>query len=297
MKGKPLGLIIDETTDLSVKSQLAVVIQYFSEDSYRQEYEVVDVVECNDKTAVGLTKLVLDLLRKNDIDPQMIVGFCADTTNSMFGCNNSVSTHLKKEIPKILCVKCSCHSIHLCSHYASLHIPKRVEDVVRGVCNHFSRSPLRRANFQEFQKLMDVEDHVFVSPGQTRWLTMEYAVSRVLEQYEALVKYYEQLCKEDPTVSHDVILTSLEDEMTKIYLEFLKYALNLFNEFNTLFQSERPLLHILKKTVEDLITSLANNFMENDYVNSVAPLMIDPFSEENYLPDYEVYLGKLTLSL
>ncbi|KZS10201.1 Uncharacterized protein APZ42_025383 [Daphnia magna] len=193
VKGKHLGVIIEETTDLSVQSQLGVVLQYFNIDEFRQSQELLDLTNCHDKSAEGLTKAITDLLKKHEIDKEMIVGFCADTTNSMFGSRHSVSKLLTDKIPQILCVKCSCHSIHLCSHYASLQLPKTIDDVVRGICTHFSRSPKRRELYAKFQLLMECEDHVFVSPGQTRWLTMEYAVNRVLEQYDALSQYFHEL--------------------------------------------------------------------------------------------------------
>ncbi|KAI9552177.1 hypothetical protein GHT06_022514 [Daphnia sinensis] len=296
VKGKHLGVVIDETTDLSVQSQLGVVLQYFDIDEFCQSQELLDLTNCHDKTAEGLAKAITDLLKEHEIDKEMVVGFCADTTNSMFGSRHSVSKLLTDEIPHILCVKCSCHSIHLCSHYASLKLPKTIEDVVRGICTHFSRSPKTRELYAKFQRLMDCEDHVFVSPGQTRWLTMEYAVNRVLEQYEALNEYFFELCKTDPTVNHDVMVTALEDPVTKIYLEFLQYALKLFNDFNTLLQSEMPLLHTVKQEVQDLIRNCANNFIEGNYVDDIDPLILDPFKTEMYLPLHEVYLGKIALA-
>ncbi len=220
---------MDETTDLSVKSQLAVIIQYFSTENNRQQQELLDIINCSDKSAEALTKAVVGLLTQYGIKKELVVGFCADTTNSMFGVHHSVSTLLKNEIPQIFCVKCSCHSIHL---------PKTIEDVVRGICTHFSRSPKRREIFEKFQQLVECKQHVFVRLGQTRWLTMQYAVDRVLEQYEALIQYFNELCVQDPTVNHDVILTALEDPITRIYLEFLSYALQIFNDFNTNFQSD-----------------------------------------------------------
>jgi hypothetical protein len=109
----------------------------------------------------------------------MIVGFCADTCNAMFGAYNSVATILRERIPTIVTVKCNCHISHLCSQNASLELPKLCEDVVRVTCTHFSRSPKRREAFKEFEKLVDCENHMLLSPGQTRCLTFEYAVVRV----------------------------------------------------------------------------------------------------------------------
>jgi hypothetical protein len=92
-----------------------------------------------------------------------------------------------------------------------------------------------------------------------------------------------------------VILIALQNPITKIYLEFLQYALKMFNDFNTQFQSEIPLLHTLKQEIQELIRNCANNFMEGDYVDEMDPLKLVPYNTEQYLPLHEVYLGKIKL--
>ena len=43
-----------------------------------------------------------------------------------------------------------------------------MEDVVRGICTHFSQSSQKRKEvFEKFQLLAECEEHVFVSPGKT----------------------------------------------------------------------------------------------------------------------------------
>ena len=127
-------------------------------------------------------------------------------------------------------------------------------------------------------------------------MTQEYAIRRILEKYDILIPYFTELCKRDPTTTHDMILTELKKLANKIYLEFLAYSLNLFNEFNTVFQSELPLLHVLQSKTEELVETLALNYLQEDYVRSFANVMeIDPIpsAEENFLPDSEIYMGTL----
>ena len=71
---------------------------------------------------------------------------------------------------------------------------------------------------------------------------------------------------EDPSQSNDGVLTSLQNRFTRAYLEFLSYQLERLNAFNRLFQSERPLLHMLKLKVESLIKSIVCDFMKIDIV-------------------------------
>ena len=119
-----------------------------------------------------------------------LIGFSADTTNSMFGVRHSVSILLKEKVPWILNVKCSCHSIHLCASYTTKRLPMDLEDAVRGIFNHLSHSSARRRSFEEFQTFVQLALHKILSPGQTRWLSLENCVNRLLEQLPALKLYF-----------------------------------------------------------------------------------------------------------
>lgn len=63
----------------------------------------------------------------------------------------------------------------------------------------------------------------------------------------------------------------LNDPTTKPYFEFLSHSLHVINEFNTVFQSESPLLYALKDSVSELIRDFAKNFMEVSYVRDTNP--------------------------
>ena len=85
----------------------------------------------------------------------------------------------------------------------------------------------------------------------------------------------------------------LNDQTTKPYFEFLSYSLHVINEFNTIFQSESPLLYTLKDSKSEIIPDFSNNFMEVTYVRETNPFDIDPSSEDNYLPEENICLGNL----
>lgn len=109
------------------------------------------------------------MLEGSGLDKKNLAGFCSDTCSVMHGVNHSLSTLLREDKPDIFVQKCGCHSIHLVGQYASLKLPKVLEDVVRGVCTTFSRSPQKRDDYVKFQKLAEVESHVFITPAVTRY--------------------------------------------------------------------------------------------------------------------------------
>ena len=212
----------------------------------------------------------------------------------MFGANHSVSTLLKEEIPSIVTVKCSCHSANLVSCYASRKLPQNLEFTLREIFNHFSHSSARRREFSNFQEFANVKKHVIFSPGATRWLSLEACVRRILEQLEALELYFTAENLDHPQNQTVVkILDVLRERLTKIYLQFLAYLLNIINEFNTIHQQEAPQSHNLPARVDELIRDLALNFMHGNYVRSAKPQSIDPELTSQYLPLHKIYLGKI----
>jgi hypothetical protein len=235
------SIIIDETTDLSTIKQLAIIATYFDMNSFESKYHLVDMVEVEDGTARGIYSALRKTFSELQVPMKNIIGYSSDTTNVMFGEHNSVSQLLKSEVPHVKLVKCSCHLIHLVSSYAALKLPKSLEDLCRDIFAHFHRSSKRQDVYKEFQSFFSAEPVKILSPGQTRWLSLQACVDRILEQFEALRNYFTLVVNEDPTHSNDRIHKSLENKFTLAYLEFLSYQLERFNSFNVMFQSERPL--------------------------------------------------------
>lgn len=77
-----------------------------------------DMLETKSGTADNLYNEFKKSLHYKGIPLTNVIGFSSDTTNVMAGDHNSVFTHLKKDCPEILCIKCSCHMIHLAASKA-----------------------------------------------------------------------------------------------------------------------------------------------------------------------------------
>ena len=193
-----------------------------------------------------------------------VVSFGSDTCNVMFGANHSVSTLLKEKIPNILNVKCSCHSIHLVASNACKMLPEELEVTVRDIVNTFSKSSARKREFAAFQDFANTSKHAILSPGQTRWLSLEASVLRILEQIPALILHFDAEALDEKMKDAANIACRLRDPRTKPFLLFMKYALGMFNDFNTVFQSEKPLLYDLKNRVFSLIKTVQTILCTHD---------------------------------
>ena len=147
MKGNKFSLIIDETTDRSTTSQLAIVGVYFYDTSYKLETILIDLVALPDGTANTIYKTLISTLKEKLMKERN----SADSCNMMFGVNDSVAHMLVCDYPWIVTIKCSWHLINLCSSYASMKFPKSVEDLCRNISSHFSLSSKRVEAFKEFK--------------------------------------------------------------------------------------------------------------------------------------------------
>lgn len=108
----------------------------------------------------------------------LILSVFSQLTNFLLGLWDFQLILLKVLMPNLLTVPCSSHSAHLCASHACKRLPKKMEDVMRGINNQFSRISARKREFAKFQEFVHAAEHTILSPGQTRWLSEEACVNR-----------------------------------------------------------------------------------------------------------------------
>ncbi|XP_061392997.1 uncharacterized protein LOC133328445 [Musca vetustissima] len=169
LKNNTFSLCVDESTDLSNMKSLCLVVRVFVDYQIHDLFfGLLNVDQCDAKS---LYNLVVDQFNRNSIDyKRNMIGFAADGASYMY--------------------KCICHSLALCSSYACLQLPSAVETLARNIFNYISNSPKRCNLYKEIQKLLDIRPKKMLHPSQTRWLSLESVVIRILELYEPLKIYF-----------------------------------------------------------------------------------------------------------
>ncbi|KAG5870686.1 hypothetical protein JTB14_003884 [Gonioctena quinquepunctata] len=282
---------MDETTDVGAIKQCAFAIIFLDLDCVVKT-RFLDMVATDKGDAASLYNCLRSTLAKHKIPFENMVGFSSDTTNVMVGKHNSIFSNLKRDLSEILCVRCSCHMIHLASSTACLQFPRSVEDVVRNIGAHFSRSYSRQCKFIEFQQFFRLDIHKILMPSNTRWLSSEQCVKRILEQYDPLSAYFRLALLEDPSKTTETIVKTLENKYTLIYLQFMSYILEILNDFNKLFQTEAPLLYKLKPETIRLLKTLCHNFLDIAYVIEEQNIFnINHTNPDKFVPLKKMYLG------
>lgn len=293
LKTTMFSIIPDETTDISSEKQLALCVVYFDYEKMEPVTSFFDMAVVEKCDAQSLYDAIKKCFEDKDIPLNNIIGFASDTCNVMFGERHSVAALMKADYPNISFVKCSCHIIHLCVSHACLKLSTSLEDLCRNIYAHFSRSSLRQHELKEFQQFLNISPHKMLSFGQTRWLSLEACVSRILEQWDALTLYFTSVVSEnhDPSYVTDSILRNLNNPFIKAQLQFVQVQLHRVNEFNTLFQSSSPQIQNLHDQVEKLVRELMGNFIQVPVVRNCDPLSFDVESARFHVPLEDVYIG------
>lgn len=175
----------------------------------------------------GLIKTMTDF----NITLSNIIGFGSDGCNTMMGEHNSVASRFRQSCPGIFVLKCVCHSAHLCVSEACKYLPRACEDLARNIYHFLKSSSKRQSELLQFQKFMDIEPHEILHPSQTRWLSLGAVVSRILEQWAALLLYFTDSYPSQRLISTEHIYLSLMDPFMKLYYHFLDWIIPIFNKY------------------------------------------------------------------
>lgn len=154
-------------------------------------------------------------------------------------------------------------------------------------------SAKRMAQFEQFQKFLELDLHRILHPSQTRWLSVYAAVERVLEQWDALKLYFMDMMANESSKHAEEICLWLHDPFIKMYFHFLKWTLPKFTHMNEYFQSDRVVVTRLHDKFKEIYIELLLCFLKRDYVmktiNSGRPTEVD--NKEKWLSHSEMYLG------
>ncbi|CAG5090686.1 Similar to ZNF862: Zinc finger protein 862 (Homo sapiens) [Cotesia congregata] len=284
------SVLIDVSTDISMTQTLCIIVRYYDEDLGRivsHFWELCKIFNDDSKevstTAQHLFNCVRESFQRFSVSFDKIIGFGSDGCNAIMGKNNSVRTRFGKCCPNIYIMTCICHSLHLCASEACDSIPSDCEKLFHSIYNHFSSSCKRQHEFKQYQQFLELKNHKILRPVEIRWLSVTAVVTRLLETKTTSTTINFE--------TEELILQQLNDPIIKLYYHFLEWILPKFSSLNKLFQSEKPLITVVHKTMSSTYVELLKNFMVANYVNKTPLSEINPADESKYVNILNVYTG------
>lgn len=296
LRSNKFSLIIDETTDISVQKACALIVKYFDRDEGEIKTAMLDIISVYDGDTSGssgesLFKIIINCLNSLQIPLSNMIGFAADGASNIMGSMNSVTSRLKQQMPGITIFRCVSHSIHLCSSAAAKTLPQDCEDLMRNVYNFFSHSAKRKFEFKEYQLFCQVKPHKLLHPCATRWVSLQQAVDRVIEQWQSLKVYFDKIWIGEKLSAVQSIHEGLHNRFIFAYLAFMNYILPQLNSINLIFQSKGPTLHLLHDKMSAVYRLLLNCFCYSHIISHSNINDIDPANTSFHKPLNQIYLG------
>ena len=208
----------------------------------------------------------------------------------MTGTNNGVHALLKNATgnDNLILVRCVCHSLQLAlSHASEETLPRNVEFLIRETYNWFSHSSNRRLHYKNIYQTMNCGSEPLSIPQMcnTRWISIEPAVNRILEQWVELKLLFEVAKRDNPCYMAETPYTMYNDPSNHLYLLYLKPILEEVQIVNKLFESNNVDPTKLYKDLCGLVKSISRRIL-----NPTARVDIFTQNIESFL-DPKPYMG------
>lgn len=288
IEGSPYSLIIDESTDISVNKYLGLVIIYYSKIKNKTVSTFLDLAFLESATAQAIVDTIFKTLDKFQLKPEKMVCIGTDNASVMVGRNSGVYTKLKEKCPHIILIRCVCHSLQLATSFATKeHLPRALEFLVAESYNWFARSSSRQIQYKTVYNLIndDTDPLKLLQCSTTRWLSIERAVKRILDQWLELKTHFEIMAQKERCYLSEQLCLMYKDKKNVAFLKFLHPILEEVQRVVKIFESSNA---DHSKILSDLL--LLISFLLKKVVIPTAK--IDPLSAdfENHL-DPKPYMG------
>lgn len=240
MKDSPFSLIIDESTDIACVKHLCVCVRYYSPSHNKIVSQFLGLIPVTSTTAVSLYQHIKDFFSEICVSLTQCFAIGTDGASNLCGRNHSVYQLMKQDIPNLILMKCTCHSLHLACSHASDEMPSNIDYMLRETYNWFHRSALRREDYMKIHRLInDGKDPLQLVPlSGTRWLARSNCVKRILNQWDSLKTHFQFASSDcDKYVARE-LHSMYSDHSNELYFTFLRPILEDFERVNVLFQKE-----------------------------------------------------------
>ncbi|KAL4107461.1 hypothetical protein QTP88_017803 [Uroleucon formosanum] len=248
---------IDDTTDISQKTQCSIIIRYVTDKSELVERFLGFHNVSEDRAAQGLFNLVNSVLHEFDIENKL-VGQCYDGACVMSGHLTGLQARVKEVAPNALFTHCLAHRLNLVlQHGCSINAKCRIFFAnLTGIAAYFHNST-SRTNFVD--TIVGKKIPQFV---QTRWSSRSKILHTIVNEWSGFINVFDCISK-DPKSSSESICGAIGHFKNLKTFEFAFLAL----VFNDIFIYTDNLFNILQNKSFDVEFCLRKINITYDLIN------------------------------
>ena len=195
---------------------------------------------------------------------------------------------------------CPCHILHNTSSKAASTLARvtafDIEDLAVDVGYWFDKSTKRKAGLEEFCAFCNTSYKEVVLHSSTCWLSLEQAVSRILELYVSLVSYFRSTSESQARFAR--LEEKFSNPITEVYLLFYQSVFPLFTRFNKLLQRDDPVTYLLYSQMTTFFKRLMTRFIKPEVIVAAGEDItnISHCESSSQLEDRKIYICIVTRS-
>ncbi|XP_033726452.1 uncharacterized protein LOC117316076 [Pecten maximus] len=196
MRSSAYSIATDGSNDNEYKLY-PIVVRVYDPSSGMIEVNLLSIPNLvGSSTGENIACLMASELEKLNVSWKNCVSFSSDNASVMTGKNKGVVSYLRNHQQELILVGCPCHLIHLAAKKATSALPFKADDLLVDIYYYFEMSAKRRQELQEFQMASSGETRKILKHVSTRWLSLEKALNRLLEEWNPLSAYFCKIVKE-----------------------------------------------------------------------------------------------------
>lgn len=161
-----------------------------------------------------------------------------------------------------------------------------VVELVIAIKYFFKDRPSRLSDYGSCQKKLNIPNHHFIKHVATRWLTLEPAANRIIEQWPAIIEYFLKFIPKkcahlEKTIAYKTIKQLINNKSMLAQVIFITHSAQMFVKFTKLFQSNYPLIHLIYDETKHLLLNIALKIYKPDIVKSLEDDLYSPSTCNN----------------
>uniref|UniRef100_A0A669EY62 DUF4371 domain-containing protein n=1 Tax=Oreochromis niloticus TaxID=8128 RepID=A0A669EY62_ORENI len=194
------SIMMDETTDVSHTEQVSFVVRYVHNMEIKERFLQV----CNVESTTGnaLEKLVIALLKENNLKIDNIRGQGYDGAANMSGRFKGLQSRIQKKNPKALYVHCQAHCLNLVLVESAKSNMCFVSffNLIKKLYTFMANSSKRHSAFIKMQEKLYPEQRPLELQklSDTRWACREAALKTMRKILPAVMQFLEEILQQDP---------------------------------------------------------------------------------------------------
>nr|XP_042899394.1 uncharacterized protein LOC110283431 [Parasteatoda tepidariorum]XP_042899395.1 uncharacterized protein LOC110283431 [Parasteatoda tepidariorum]XP_042899396.1 uncharacterized protein LOC110283431 [Parasteatoda tepidariorum] len=304
VQGAFFSIQYDETTNNAGQKELQILIRFWSESTGEVCTKHLESVCMGHATAEDIKKNILKCLDNANLPLCKILMLGSDGPNV----NKKVFRLINEEMKLVRNEGlfdvgfCNIHIMHNAFQKGLGELGCDASDLIIGLFNYFQDWPSRWEDFSNIQMKKKVPNLHFLKHVTSRWLTLEPAANRVLQQWDAIVEYFlnyipSKQSRLMATISYKKILSFLQKKSMRAELNFICTSSSLFTKFTGLFQKEEPLIHVLFDEIKELLLTIMGRVCKTEAVTEFRQEpSLDAFKAENLLKGKDIFFNESLLS-